>query len=241
MSNDNDKINELLVANEGFARWAANRWKFGGELDYEERLASARIGLWLAIKRWDPERGTLATFASRWMHGEIVREVAAVHEMRPSTFHRALSSLRAERKLLLLEPDAGDAELSKAIGCQPETREAYRAAMARRVELDEPLSEDGEATIAGTFVDEVPSPLDALLRTELLGLLDELDWREYEIVTGHLLGEAIGSAAESLGISQSRAYQIFNEGISKLRRLLADRDPEVAARLDGGSAKRTAA
>lgn len=243
MNNDNDKMNELLVEHEGLCHWAANEFKYGEELHYEERFAAAQIGLWLALQRWDPERGALSTFAKRWMQAEIRREIAARHGFRLSTFATAIKIRRAASDLrTLLEHEPDNVELAEATGHAPETIAKHRDALGWAIELDAPAGEEGSLTISETIGDGAPGALDGLIRDELLAMLDELDPRERDIVTGYLAGEAIGSVGEALGISQSRAYQVFDEGIAKLRRLLAERDPEAAARLDAmTSIKRSAA
>ena len=49
--------NRAIVQHEKLVRWVVGRQRWGG-LAYADVLQVGRIGLWRALQRYDPERGT---------------------------------------------------------------------------------------------------------------------------------------------------------------------------------------
>jgi RNA polymerase sigma factor (sigma-70 family) len=72
-----------LAAHEGLVRWVV-RQQWRGALAWEEALQAGRIGLWQALRRYDPTRGTrFSTYAVPAIRHAVWAAVAAAQPVPP--------------------------------------------------------------------------------------------------------------------------------------------------------------
>lgn len=70
---------EQMAEHEGLVRWVV-RQQWRGELSFDDALHEGRIGLWHALCRYDPSRGTaFSTYAVIAIARSVWRAVAAYH------------------------------------------------------------------------------------------------------------------------------------------------------------------
>jgi RNA polymerase sigma factor (sigma-70 family) len=77
---------EQMAQHEGLVRWVTRRQWLGG-LPFDDALHEGRIGLWAALRCYDPKRGTaFSTYAVPAIERAIWRAVA-IHHRLPSVPH----------------------------------------------------------------------------------------------------------------------------------------------------------
>lgn len=74
---------EQMAQHEGLVRWVVLRQRLGG-LSFDDALHEGRLGLWAALGRYDPQRGTtFSTYAVPSIAHAVWRAVA-LHHRRPA-------------------------------------------------------------------------------------------------------------------------------------------------------------
>ena len=195
------------------------------EIEFDEYLQHARVGMLEALERFDPERGVLfRTFAARRMHGAILDGLERATEKQQQIAVRV--RLARER-----------VEAAKAMAA------AVPADAARPAEGDllfRHLAEVGIGLaichlLEGTGMVERPDrpepagderhhyrPLElAQLRDRLVALVTELPPQQRTVIHAHYLqGQSFESLAERLQVTRGRVSQIHRAGLGALRGLL---------------------
>ncbi len=82
---------EQIAAHEGLVRWVVRRQWLGG-LPFDDALHEGRIGLWSALRHYDPRRGTaLSSYAAPAIARAVWRAVAAHRQpLPPASFPLAV-------------------------------------------------------------------------------------------------------------------------------------------------------
>ena len=197
---------EFYTVNRGLAIAAARPFINVGDVNGDDYISAASLGLWEAFKKWDPTKGvTFGTFSRQYIKGRLVRSVRATEygHISQTDFNRrkdvrdTLSRLREE-----LGREVSNDEIAKVLSLPVD---AVRRALAPAASsLDAPISaEDGGRTlgdsIADSMIDEdkTLSILSSELDEEVVqSLLDELNDLELWIVG--VRGELNGSYPQSL-------------------------------------------
>ncbi len=207
-------------------------------------IAEGNVGLVIAVKKFDPHRGTrFVTYAGYWIRAYVLEAVvrstslvgAGSGPLRSKLFFR----LRRERaRIATIERDP-----TKQIEMMAErfdTTPKKMAAMLRRLEakdvsLDVKVFDDAGATLVDTLVAEAEgqdvvaerNQRRARLQNELEDALDVLDTRERYIVENRLLRHredemTLAALGRELGVSRERARQLEARAKQKLRVRLRD-------------------
>jgi RNA polymerase sigma-32 factor len=229
----------LVEANLRFVIAVALQYRRYG-IPVSELIAEGSLGLMLAVRKFDPERGTrFVTYAGYWIRAYVLNLVVKSASMvgggsgvlRSKLFFR----LRRERaKLATLEQDQGRVveELAERFHVDAERMSRMlRQLDAKDVSLDVAAHPDSAHTMLDTLRDDSQNQEDELAASEqqdgLTGRLDvaleSLDRRERYIVEQRIMGEDDVSLAElgrRLGVSRERARQIEARAKRKLRKQL---------------------
>ncbi|MDD1536316.1 MULTISPECIES: RNA polymerase sigma factor RpoH [unclassified Bradyrhizobium] len=237
------------------AKIALQHRRYG--LAIADLISEANVGLMLAVKRFDPEKGfRLATYANWWIKAAvqeyILRSWSLVKLGTTAAQKKLFFNLR-KLKSRLGVPEDGDLrtdQLKQIAGCL-NVREGDVIEMDGRlrgdISLNVPLSADTEGDEwQDRLVDPSPDPESLLLeasdrereKSALAEALAALSPREHSIIRARYLDEphkTLEDLAGQFGISRERIRQIEQRALQRIK-------AKVCARLtDPGSAAITVA
>jgi len=226
----------LIEANLRFVVAVALQYRRYG-LPLGDLIAEGNLGLTIASRKFDAERGTrFVTYAGYWIRALVLDLVVRASSMvgagsgplRSKVFFR----LRRERaKLATLDGDESSrlATLATSFETTPEKMgEMLQRLDARDLSLDTPVFSDSSTTMLDSLESAGSDPEGAFGQAEqdhavhaaIADALGGLDRRERFIVEQRFLGDAEVSLAEigrHLGVSRERARQLEARAKSKLR------------------------
>jgi RNA polymerase sigma-32 factor len=236
---DQRAADELVEANLRFVVAIALQYRRYG-IPIWELIEEGSLGLMMAVRKFDPERGTrFVTYAGYWVRAYvldlIVRSTSMVGAgsgvLRSKLFFR----MRRERaQIANTEQDPQRRLEMLAARFNIDTEKAQRMLVqldARDVSLDSSPHQESTTTLLDTLRDNADGQerdlLDAeyhgRLQSELSVALETLDQRERYIVENRIMSEDEVSLAElgrHLGVSRERARQLEARAKRKLRRQL---------------------
>jgi RNA polymerase sigma-32 factor len=244
---DTDAAHKLVEANLRFVVAVALQYRRYG-IPISELIAEGSLGLILAVRKFDPERGTrFVTYAGYWIRAYVldlvVKSASLVGGGSGALRSKLFFRLRRERaRVSNHEQDQSRIveELAQRFHVDTERMSRMlRQIDARDVSLDVTTHADSAVTMLDTLQDEGASQEDELLASEQqtgihdrLGLaLGTLDRRERYIVEQRIMGEDEMSLAElgrRLGVSRERARQIEARAKRKLKKRLVGLESDAA-------------
>jgi RNA polymerase sigma-32 factor len=245
---DVQAAHRLVEANLRYAVAVALQYRRYG-IPVWELIEEGNLGLMLAVRKFDPERGTrFVTYAGYWIRAYVLDLVvrsktmvgAGSGALRSKIFFR-LRRERAQISNREPDPERRLEILAERFGVDVERIRLMLAQVdSRDLSLDAPVRADGSLTILDTLRDASIDQETALAESEqqanvehhLGGALRALDARERFIVEQRMLADDEVSLAElgrKLGISRERARQIEARAKRKLRKHLEGLAPPVAA------------
>jgi RNA polymerase sigma factor (sigma-70 family) len=201
-------------------------------LSMEDMIAEGALGLMRAAERFNPDLGSIGSYAGWWIRRSIQRAIARSRHIRlPESVAAEVHQLaRAERELRLeLGRGPTELELQAATEASPQAMRVFQQGMADTISLDAPLTLDGEDdfTLADQMVGEQAEPTsEKMSLVELLGpQLKDLDPMSVEVLSRcyGLDGqppETLESIAKDLGFSRTRIAQVRDKALKRLRRKL---------------------
>jgi len=189
------------------------------DLDFDDYLQLARIGMLEAFDRYDPDKGAqFRTFAARRMRGAVLDGLAHMTERQEQLAHRR--RLLAERMASVAPPTAqrqrdifqylAEVGMGLAIGFMLEDTGMFSA------------GDDAAAALPDSSYRAIE-----LRRThqQLSQVIGQLPLAERRVIQLHYLqGHAFEEVARELGLTKGRISQIHKKALSSLRGLLARRD-----------------
>ena len=204
-------------------------------------VAEGNLGLMIALRKFDPERGTrFVTYAAHWIRALILEHIirgfslvgVGSGPLRSKVFFR----LRREKaKLAALGGDASEANerLAAELGTTVAKVEAFGQRLeARDASLDAPGREGGPSLLESLASGD-PSQEEGFLvaeratalRMSIADAVVELDARERYIVETRLMADApeelsLAEIGRKLGVSRERARQLEARAKDKLRKRL---------------------
>jgi RNA polymerase sigma-32 factor len=211
-------------------------------LRVSELISEGNLGLMMAIRKFDPERGVrFVTYAAYWARAYILNFVIKSWSMvgGGSGPLRSKIFFKLRRERATVASLVGDDErtsmemLAERMGTTVErTQELTQRLDARDVSLDVPIGEEGRATLLEGLTDAGPTQEDRFFEREqqdalqgaLRAAVATLDDRERFIVEKRLMSDEDLSLAEigrRLGVSRERARQLEERAKIKLRKYLA--------------------
>ena len=201
-------------------------------------ISEGNFGLIKAIERFDPDKGgKLSTYAAWWIKQAIKRALASngktirlpVHMVdRIGQMRRTTHRLAAE-----LGREPHNEEIAQAMDI-PVAKVVHMKSVANRAaSLDQPVGEEGDATLGDLVKDESERTPFESLRTksdlsEIAELLAQLDPREADIMVLRfgLNGES-PLTLEEVGVhfklTRERVRQLQQSALMKLRRVMTER------------------
>lgn len=225
---DESAVNDLVEANLRFAMYMANRYR-RETVDIEDLIQEANIGLMLAARHYDPEKGVRFTsYAGWWIEAQLRRFLSrhtSVVRIGESTQQIARRLKRAEEKLMQENEKVTLDMVAAEAGIDRETAEfALGSVAATPLSLDRTMGDvEGEFTLQDMVADETTEDAfeQAEVETILAPLLEHLDSRQRQILRMRY-GEnrTCNDIGEELGLSGSRVQQIEVQAIRSLRRRL---------------------
>lgn len=214
-----------VMANEGLAVGLATRFA-GRGIDLDDLVQVAMLGLVLAARRYDPERGSgFSAFAAPTITGELkrhfrdhgwaVRPPRGLQEMH----HRVREATTSLQQRLQRDPSVD--EIAEEGGVTPEDVRRARAAgdRYRSTSLDQPVHDDTAATLGDTLDDGREDPFDrSVTLISLRAAMADLDERDRRIISlrfgQDLTQRQIG---ERIGVSQMQVSRILTSICARLR------------------------
>ena len=235
---DIDAAHKLTCGHLRFVVKIANEYRSYG-MRLLDLIQEGNIGLMMAVKKFDPERGIrLITYAVWWIRAYIQNFI--IH----SWSLVKIGTTQAQKKLFFKLSQAreairnltGDAD-AEAIGRALELRgSAVEEMSGRMTGRDQSLDLERFAGAEETFLDHLPDEREnqeeALMRRQeetrreatIAAALAALNERERHIVHERILAEVprtLQDVADDCGITRERVRQLEKNALEKLRKLLA--------------------
>ncbi len=205
-------------------------------------VAEGNVGLVVALRKYDPERGTrFVTYAAYWIRAYVLTHVIRSYSLvgggsgplRSKVFFK-LRRERARLAAMLGDREAEETALAKHMGVSVEQVRGLVARIEQKdVSLSLPTFEGARESLEDQLQDEDADPERDVARRESLArartriddALSHLDSRERLIVHHRILTDSPLSLAEigrRLGVSRERARQLEARAKGKLRVGLAE-------------------
>ncbi|MEY4033756.1 MAG: hypothetical protein RL492_950 [Verrucomicrobiota bacterium] len=201
-------------------------------------ISEGNFGLIKAVERFDPDKGgKLSTYAAWWIKQAIKRALASngktirlpVHMVDRIAQMRRVSNQLAKE----LEREPTNDEIAQAMDI-PLSKVVHMKSVANRAaSLDQPVGEDGDATLGDLVKDEsARSPFENLRGksdlTEIAEMLAHLEPREAEVITLRfgLNGESpltLEEVGELFKLTRERVRQLQQSALMQLRRMMTER------------------
>lgn len=234
---DLDAAHKLICANLRFVVKIANEYR-GYGLKMADLVQEGNIGLMMAVRKFEPERGLrLITYAVWWIrayiHNYIIKSWSLVK----------IGTTQAQKKLFFklnqtratLHKLAGR-EKTREIARELDVRDADVEEMALRMSardasLDLELVEGDDYTLMDRLADERATQEELLLQKEeqtqlssqMRRALSALNEREKRIIEARILTETpktLQDLADEYGISRERVRQLEKSALNKIKPLL---------------------
>jgi len=235
--NDLEAAQQLVCANLRFVVKVAQEYRNYG-LKLLDLIQEGNVGLMLAVKKFNPERGTrLITYAVWWirayMHNFIIRSWSLVKIGTTQAQKKLFFKLRQTRQALaqLTGKAEADALADQLDVREEEIEEMSMRLAARDTSLEAQLVPGDDFSLKDTLVDGRAN------QEELLGdyqeqqqrsedvhqALEVLNDRERQIIERRILTDepaTLQELADVYGISRERVRQLESNALKKLRPLL---------------------
>ncbi len=231
---DMEAAHRLICANLRFVVKVANEYR-GYGLRLLDLVQEGNIGLMMAVKKFDPMRGTrLITYAVWWIRAYIQNYIMrswslvkiGTTQMQKKLFFKLAQTRNALRNLTgseQIEEIANELEVNQQVVAEMTQRMGRRDAS-----LDVELTEGEGYTLLNTLADESSNQEELLLAHEEQRLNAErtsaalavLKPRERQIIEQRILAEApstLQDLADEFDISRERVRQIEQNALRKLR------------------------
>lgn len=182
------------------------------ELEFQDYLQYATIGLIEAVDRFDPNRGVkFETFSASRITGAILNGIESLSEkQRQVGARRRAIAARVES----VKSDLPDASTTEALF-------SYLAQVAIGLAVGFALEDSGmyQAELEPTYADNTYRRVELKqLQKRILSLVNLLPRNERSVITYHYLQHlAFGEIAAILGVTKGRVSQIHKEALQKLK------------------------
>jgi RNA polymerase sigma-32 factor len=237
---DLEAAHRLICANLRFVVKIANEYRAYG-MKGLDLVQEGNIGLMMAVKKFDPERGIrLITYAVWWIRAYIqsfiIRSWSLVKigttQAQKRLFYKLSQAREAIRRLTSGEDDLE--EVARRLHVRDEEVEEMTLRMgARDASIDLELNEGDDYSLMDSLADDRDNQEDQLLQREEQTLLSarvqqalgRLNERERRIVRDRILSDqprTLQELADEYGISRERIRQLEKNALEKLKGTLAN-------------------
>ena len=205
-------------------------------------ISEGNIGLMTAVDRFDPSKGAkLSTYAAWWIRQSIKRALSNQSKTIRLPVHLGDKISKMRRVALQMSEELGreptDDELAEEVGIASAKVSQLKTASIRPASLEAPISDDDSTEFGESVGDEEARTPFELLRDKDLqknvgGLLEVLDAREKKIISQRFGFEGgarktLNEVGKKLGVSRERIRQLENIALSKLRRVLSQKENPI--------------
>ena len=155
---------EMVERNFGLASWVVLKHVSSDDPDYEDLTQEARWGLFIAARRFDPQKGfRFATYATWWLRQRVQRYIAErkgpIHI--PAHIHGRLVKMSKVKRALATDMGRKPTleEIADYMGVRSESLSDGLNAQCDMLSLDTPLSPEDERVLADVVgdPDDMPS------------------------------------------------------------------------------------
>ena len=234
---DMDAAHRLVCANLRFVVKVANEYR-GYGLRLLDLVQEGNVGLMMAVKKFDPSRGTrLITYAVWWIRAYIqnyiMRSWSLVKIGTTQMQKKLFFKLAQTRNALLNQTGSEDIEdIARELDVNQEIVVEMSQRMGRRdASLDVELTEGEGYTLLHTLPDKADNQETLLLANEERRLntertqaaLSVLNPRERNVIKQRILADppsTLQDIAEQYGVSRERIRQIEQNALQKLRKAM---------------------
>ena len=235
---DLEAAHRLICANLRFVVKIAQEYRAYG-LRQLDVIQEGNIGLMMAVKKFDPDRGIrLISYAVWWIRAYIQNFVIRSWSLVKIGTTQAQKKLffklnQARATVLRLTGEENPEEIARELEVRDDEVEQMALRMAvRDASLDVELKEGNDYTLMDILADDRANQEDHLLRAEEEHLLsrqvsqalEQLNERERRIVHDRILSDeprTLQEIADDYGISRERVRQIEKNALTKVRHLLS--------------------
>jgi RNA polymerase sigma-32 factor len=237
---DLEAAHRLICANLRFVVKIANEYRAYG-MKGLDLVQEGNIGLMMAVKKFDPERGIrLITYAVWWIRAYIqsfiIRSWSLVKigttQAQKRLFFKLSQAREAIRRFTGGEDDLEEVARQLHVRDEEVTEMTLRMG-ARDASLDLELNEGDDYSLMDSLADDRHNQEDQLLQREEQTLLSarvqqalgRLNERERRIVHDRILSDhplTLQELAEVYGISRERIRQLEKNALEKLKGMLAN-------------------
>jgi RNA polymerase primary sigma factor len=223
---DESALNELIEANLRFAMYLANRYRRDA-IDTNDLIQEANIGLMLAARHYDPERGVRFTsYAGWWVEAQLRRYISrhgSVLRVGEKTQRIGKKLRRIEEELLQEHAHVTLEMVALKAGVDVKTAEsATGGSSAAPLSLDRTMGDvNSEFTLQDLIADDTSEQAFTQAEAEsvLAPALDALEPRQRQILQMRYgKNWTCNDIADELSLSGSRVQQIEMQAIRALRR-----------------------
>lgn len=234
---DLQAAHRLITGHLRFVVKVANEYR-GYGLRLSDLVQEGNIGLMMAVKKFDPDRGIrLITYAVWWIRAYIqnyiIRSWSLVKigttQAQKKLFFK-LSQAREAIRRLGGKDDAEAVAEELAVRCQTVDEMSQRLE-GRDLSLDVELFEEDGYTILDNLADDRDNQEELLLKNESATLtsarvasaLATLNAREQQIVSERILADeprTLQELADDFGVTRERIRQLEKNALGKLRQVL---------------------
>jgi RNA polymerase sigma-32 factor len=237
---DIDAAQRLITANlRNVVRIAMDYSGYG--LPLEDIVQEGTIGLMIAVKKFDPDKGyRLMTYAVWWIkamiHDYILRFFSQVKlgttKLQKRLFY-GLNRMSAEEDVMDEHITEQSNALSARLDADPHAiEEIISRLMNRDQSLDTPMTDGSDSSFLDFLVDTRSNPEDRVIesqrasfvKTQIESALEKLSPREQDIARQRLMAEnpmTLEDLGRQYAISKERVRQIENNVKTKLKKTLA--------------------
>jgi len=241
---DLDAAQRLICANLRFVVKVAHEYRRYG-LKMLDLIQEGNIGLMMAVKKFQPERGLrLISYAVWWIkayiHNFIIRSWSMVKIGTTQAQKKLFFKLNQARKALAqMGEESQPGELAEELDVkEEELLEMEQRINTRDASIDIPLTEGSDYTLLDTLPDVrenqedyyIKSEQEELLTTEIQAALSTLNERERHIVEARILSDSpltLQDLADTYHISRERIRQLEKNALEKLKATIS---PHILSR-----------
>jgi RNA polymerase sigma factor (sigma-70 family) len=210
----------------------SNARRYQGQgLTLGDLIQEGVTGLIRASEKFDWRRGfKFSTYATAWIRQAMQRALVNTSKTIRIPVHieqRQRKLGKAERELTVkLGRDPTEEELAQVAEMELAEVIQLRETQVNVTSLDQPLGDDGEASLGDMFASERPEPVDELAEAErndaVSGALDELPDAQREVIElrfGLADGEeqSLEAIGKKLGIPGERVHRLEQDALRQLR------------------------
>ena len=208
----------------------------GRGVDLEDLVCEGNVGLHVAAKKFDPDKGArFSYYSSFWIRQNIMRAISNYGRL----IRMPVNSLDKYGKILKYikekqeneDKTPSKLEIASHFGISDKRLSEIMVAKDRILPLDSKMSDDGEAKIHDVIPDENLTPYESLGRSDdykvLATLVGKLPERERYVIENRFGISCEKSTLEDLGtklkVTRERVRQIESAALKKLKTMAKDK------------------